>query len=59
MPRILRFQEEVFQKYRFLKNMNDPFMGLDRELRACSTCGFLPSIDCKNPDFRALLEPAR
>jgi hypothetical protein len=28
-------------------------------LRACSNCGFLRSIDRKNPDFRALLEPAR
>jgi succinate dehydrogenase / fumarate reductase flavoprotein subunit len=28
-------------------------------LRACSRCGFLRSIDRKNPDFRLFLEPAR
>jgi hypothetical protein len=28
-------------------------------LRACSTCGFLRPIARKNPDSRALLEPAR
>jgi hypothetical protein len=28
-------------------------------LRACSNCGFLRPIDRKNPDSRALLEPAR
>jgi hypothetical protein len=28
-------------------------------LRACLNCRFLRSIDRKNPDFRALLEPAR
>jgi hypothetical protein len=28
-------------------------------LRACSNCGFLRSINRKNPDFRALFEPAR
>jgi hypothetical protein len=28
-------------------------------LRVCSNCGFLRSIDRKNPDSRTLLEPAR
>jgi antitoxin (DNA-binding transcriptional repressor) of toxin-antitoxin stability system len=28
-------------------------------IRACLRCGFLRSIDRKNPDFRLFLEPAR
>jgi hypothetical protein len=31
-----------------------PKAGIKKPLRACSNCGFLRSIDRKNPDFRAL-----